>query len=101
MKIQRFTIMFDPDGKFSGTVACNALAGEYKDDGRSIMITQSDLTMVACQGAQSDKAQKAFDTMSREKGLTYKFGGDELLLRGENQLWKLKRIAAGSDVNPQ
>jgi heat shock protein HslJ len=75
-----YTITFNTDGTYSGTAACNQIAGTYKTSGDSLTITAGASTLAYCPRSGGDTDFGTIFAHSLTEAATYAVTGDTLTI---------------------
>jgi putative lipoprotein len=75
------TIMFEADGKLSGSGGCNNFSGQAKVDGYKMEIGPLAATQRACVPALSDQEQKFFQAITNTRSFEIDEGREKLILK--------------------
>src|SRR4029078_5023125 len=73
-----YTITFNTDGTYSGTAACNQIAGPYKTSGNSLTITAGPSTLAFCPQVAGDTDFGSIFAHSLTEAATYAVTNDAL-----------------------
>jgi heat shock protein HslJ len=73
-----YTITFNTDGTYSGTAACNQMAGTYKTSGNSLTITTGGSTLAFCPDSDFDSDFETIFAHSLTEAATYAVTNDTL-----------------------
>jgi heat shock protein HslJ len=75
-----YTITFNTDGTYSGTAACNQIAGTYKTSGNSLTITAGPSTLAFCPQVGGDSDFGTIFAHSLTEAATYAVTNDTLTI---------------------
>ena len=75
-----YTITFNTDGTYSGTAACNQIAGTYKTSGNSLTITTGGSTLAFCPDSDFDSDFETIFAHSLTEAATYVATNDTLTI---------------------
>lgn len=85
------SLRFSPDGRLSGTVQCNTVAGTYVLNGASVDLRSVDVTTLGCGGAAARAADPAADRLLAAGNLAVSVRSGRLALRSSTDAWIFRR----------
>ena len=85
------SLRFSPDGRLSGTVQCNTVAGTYVLNGATLDWRSVDVTTLGCSGAAARAAGPAADRLLAAGSLTVSVRSGRLALRSSTDAWIFRK----------